>query len=53
MTEIPADPERPDSALNSIPKIVLQRARGPLLLLHYQLAQLIDSFYSQAWQSSL
>jgi len=24
----PADPDRPESALNSIPKVVLQRARG-------------------------
>jgi lipid-binding SYLF domain-containing protein len=27
-TNIPADPERPQSALNAIPKAVLQRARG-------------------------
>ena len=26
-----ADPERPESALNSIPKVVLQRARGTCL----------------------
>lgn len=35
LTYLIADPERPQSALNAIPKAVLQRARGIYIIFHF------------------